>query len=675
MKSSQIRLVFLLVTALLLWAGSHFAVAESSAEKTLSPYFLIENGEEGVDRLPLKSTQVQATVDAVIAKIKVVQTYKNEGTRPINARYIFPASTRAAVHGMRMKIGERVIVAKVQERQEAAENFEAAKSEGKSASLLTEERPNVFSMQLANIMPKDTIEIALDYTELLVPQDGVYEFVYPTVVGPRYSTLKADGAAENHKWISNPYLKAETPSVARFNIDVSVNAGLPIEDMVCPSHKTNITWQGRDSAQVKLAPSGLNGDNRDYILRYRLTGDQVHSGLLLAEGASENFFLLMVQPPERVAPETVPPREYIFVVDVSGSMNGFPLDTAKVLLKKLIGDLRPRDRFNVILFAGGARVLSPESLTADRANLKQALKLIDDQDGGGGTELMQGLETALKLPRPEGISRSVVVVTDGYIALEQEVFALIDQHLAQTNFFAFGIGSSVNRYLIEGLARIGQGEPFVATDPTEAAVAAERFRRYIESPLLTRIKIQYDGLNVYDVMPEDPADLFARRPLIICGKWRGLPEGNITLTGVTGQGEFSQSIDLSQFEIKHSSALPYLWARNRLARLTDFNPEGDDPETTAEITNLGLTYQMLTPHTSFVAVDETIRNPEKTADDVDQPQPMPQGVSNLAVSGGHSVPEPEMLLMVALLSLVGLAGFLRSRRFKTGPVRGGHRGK
>ncbi len=673
MKSSQIRLVFLSVAGLLLWTGSHFAAAESTEEKTLSPYFLIENGEEGVDRLPLKSTQVQVTVDAVIAKIKVSQIYTNEGTRPINARYIFPASTRAAVHGMRMKIGERVIVAKVQERKKAAENFERAKSEGKSASLLTEERPNVFSMQLANIMPRDTIEIELDYTELLVPQDGVYEFVYPTVVGPRYSTLKADGAAENHKWISNPYLKAEMPSVAEFNIDVNVNAGLPIEDMACPTHKTNIAWQGRDSAKVTLAPSELNGDTRDYILRYRLTGGEVHTGLLLSEGASENFFLLMVQPPERVAPETVPPREYIFVVDVSGSMNGFPLDTAKVLLKKLIENLRLQDRFNVILFAGGARVLAPESLSADSGNLKQALKLIDDQDGGGGTELMKGLETALQLPRPEGISRSVVVVTDGYIALEQEVFALIDQHLSQTNFFAFGIGSSVNRYLIEGLARIGQGEPFVATDPTEAVVAAERFRKYIESPLLTRIKIQYDGLNVYDVMPKDPADLFAQRPLIICGKWRGAPEGNITLTGVNGEGEFSQSIDLSQLEINHSSALPYLWARNRLARLSDFNPEGDDPETTTEITNLGLTYQMLTPHTAFVAIDETVRNPEKRADDVDQPLPMPQGVSNLAVSGGHSVPEPEMFLMVALLCLVGLAAWLRPKRFKAEVTRGDHR--
>lgn len=663
MTSIMPRTVSIIICASLVFISLVAAAAENPAEKTLSPYFFVENGEEGVDRLPLKSTRVDVVLDAVIAKVTVAQTYANEGSRPINARYVFPASTRAAVHGMRMKVGEQVIVAEIQERQKATQTFETAKKAGKSTSLLTEERPNVFTMQVANIMPGMTVEIQLDYTELLVPEEGIYEFVYPTVAGPRYSTLPEAGAGPEHQWIKNPFLKAKDEPVATFDLDLNLKAGLPIEDMVCPSHQTDITWQDKTSARVQLADRETNRGNRDYILRYRLSGKQIHTGLMLFEGETENFFLLMAQPPERVVPQSIPPREYIFVVDVSGSMNGFPLNTAKVLLRRLIGNLRPEDRFNVILFAGSAHVLSPQSLSAETANLSKALTLIDRQDGGGGTELRKGLSTALKLPRSENVSRSVVVVTDGYIALEKEVFALVAQNLAHTNFFAFGIGSSVNRYLIEGFAGVGQGQPFVVTEPSEAAAVAERFRRYIESPVLTQVKIRYEGWDVYDVTPRQVSDLFAERPIIISGKWRGEPKGTVTITGMTGEGQFVRNIDLSQIKVtKDKSALPYLWARNRLARLLDFNPESNDKEITAEVISLGLTYHLLTPHTAFVAVDETVRNPNDPAEDVKQPSAMPKGVSNLAVGGGHNVPEPGLLLMIALLCLFVFGKRLNQKR-------------
>ena len=665
MVSRQLRVVFMIVFSVMLLLGFSSFVYADSVPKTLSPYFFIENGEEGVDLLPLKATQVQVTLDAVIAKVTVRQTYKNDGTSPINARYIFPGSTHAAVHGMRMKIGEQVVVAKIKERMEATKKYENAKKEGKSASLLTQERPNVFSMHVANIMPGVTVQIQLDYTELLVPTEGVYEFVYPTVVGPRYSTISEKNTAPNHQWIKNPYLKSEQDPIAQFNLNLNLKAGLPIQDLVCPSHKIQITWEDKSSAMVTLDPAEINGGDRDYILRYRLTGKTIHSGLMLFEGQSENFFLLMVQPPQRVTPEALPPREYIFVVDVSGSMHGFPLNTAKRLLKDLITSLRPQDRFNVILFANSAERLSPQSLAADPTHINQAMKLIDQQQGGGGTELYHGLKTALRLPRDENISRSVVVVTDGYIALEKKVFSLVEHHLSDTNFFPFGIGSSVNRYLIEGFARVGQGEPFVITDPSEAGPAVKRFRKYIEAPVLTKVKIHYNDWEVYDQQPKHISDLFAQRPIVVSGKWRNKPAGKIEITGMTPAGEFRQSIELDQLKITYNNGgLPYLWARTRLAHLMDFNPDSEDQETAADVTSLGLTYHLLTPHTAFVAVDETIRNPTGKAKDVKQPSPLPKGVSNLAVGGGHQVPEPKLLLMVTLLGLVALASWLHPKRRK-----------
>jgi Ca-activated chloride channel family protein len=286
-----------------------------------------------------------------------------------------------------------------------------------------------------------------------------------------------------------------------------------LADLRSPSHVLNI-----DRESPSLAHVLLNNDagNRDFILDYRLSGKEIQSGLLTYEGPKENFFLLTVQPPERIAASEIPPREYIFVLDVSGSMHGFPLNTAKDVLKNLIGRLKPTDTFNVLQFSGGSQLLSPKSIAASPQNVSRAAALIDNLYAGGGTELEAALRTAIQIPRSDFESRSIVVVTDGFIAQEPGVFTLIHDNLKNTNFFAFGIGSSVNRYLIEGIARAGQGEPFIVTKPDEADAAGERFRSYIESPLLTNVRVSYKGFEAYDVEPEIQPDLFAERPVVLC---------------------------------------------------------------------------------------------------------------------------------------------------------------
>src|SRR6185295_838759 len=443
---------------------------------------------------------------------------------------------------------------------------------------------------------------------------------------------------------------------------------MPIEELLCPSHRTHVDWQGLNAAKVDLDPAEANGGNRDYVLRYRLMGKQVATGLLLYPGApgkgnepAENFFLLMVQPPQRVALTQIPPREYVFVLDVSGSMEGFPLDTAKTLMRELIGSLRPIDRFNVILFAGGSRLLAPKSLPATQENVENAIAEIGREQGGGGTELGLALDRALALPGAEGVSRSTIVVTDGYIDAESEVFAKIRANLNRSNLFAFGIGSSVNRYLIEGMAHAGQGEPFVVAEPGEAKAVAQKFEAYVRSPVLTDVAWKADGFATYDVEPRSIPDLFADRPLVIFGKWRPGPSGNIAgklggtirVTGVGGDGPFEKEIDVAAAQPSADlGALRYLWARTRVARLSDFG-SADNPETAREVTTLGLTYDLLTRYTSFVAVHDVVRNTEGSAKDVAQPLPLPQGVSDSAVGG--SVPEPELPLLLALaLALFGL---------------------
>lgn len=640
----------ILLLALLLPILSHAQGQAAREDKTEAPYFFIHSDDPGTDRMPLKATDVDVKIAGVIADVKVTQRYRNEGTRPIEAQYVFPGSTRAAACGMTVRIGERLVVAQIREKNQARKEYNEAKQEGKTASLLEQQRPNVFQMNVANILPGDDIAVELSYTELLVPTDGKYQFVYPTVVGPRYNGSVQSGSGTAEKWISTPYLHEGEAAKSDFNIKVTLNSGIPIKDARSETHQVDVHYDSGEQATINLVKSGKGDGNRDFILDYRLAGERVESGLMLYKGKEENFFLAMLEPPAAVKPELVPGREYIFIIDVSGSMFGFPLDTAKTLVSDLIGHLQPTDSFNVMLFSGGNRVLAERSVPANRENVGRALRIIGEQRGGGATELLPAMRRALALPRDEGKARSIVVITDGYVTVEKEAFDLIRENLDGANLFAFGIGSSVNRFLMEGMARAGKGEPFIVSNARSAKEEAARFRRYIESPVLTNIKVRFDGFDAYDVEPISVPDVFSARPVLVFGKWRGDKSGVVSIEGVTGEGRFLRLFNVGNTQASEANgALKYLWARSRIATLSDYNKLAPDDARVAEVTRLGLAYHLLTDYTSFIAVDKVVRNAGGNQDQVDQPSPMPEGVSDLAVGGEvPSTPEPETYLLVAV---------------------------
>jgi Ca-activated chloride channel family protein len=653
-----LRRSFLLLIAIAVVSFSSHA--QTQADKTLSPYFLVK-GDPSVDQLPLKDTRVEIAVSGVIADVTVVQTYQNIGARPINATYVFPASTRAAVYGMQMRIGDDLIVARIKEREQAKQEFETAKKQGKSASLLEQDRPNVFTMNLANLMPQEQVEIELRYTELLVPTDGVYEVVYPTVVGPRYASEKE--SENGRELVETPYTHEGELPASTLHISARISAGLPIVELKCPSHKVVPQWQNASVAQLSLDDADPFTGNRDFVLQYKLAGKQIASGLLLYQGPDENFFLYMAQPPARVAPEDIPPREYVFVVDVSGSMEGFPLKTAKKLLTDLIGDLRPTDYFNLVLFSGDSTVLSNEPLQANQENVDRAIDLLTQQRGNGGTELLPAMKEAMSTPRAPGVSRSIVLVTDGYISAEKDVFDYIRENLDECNVFAFGIGTSVNRYLIEGVARAGMGEAFILEKESEAAATAAKFQEYIQSPVLTDIRIRSIGFDIYDVQPGHFPDLLAQRPVVFFGKWRGPVGGTFELSGKTGRGDFTASLDVGSVQPDESNrALRYLWARSRIADLSDFGDGSASDDQIKEITALGLKYNLLTRYTSFIAVREKIVNPNGNADNVNQVLPLPLGVSDLAVGA-----EPEFVWLLVGCGLIAILVIAR-RRFRVNSI-------
>jgi Ca-activated chloride channel family protein len=321
-------------------------------------------------------------------------------------------------------------------------------------------------------------------------------------------------------------------------------------------------------------------------------------------------------------------------------MFGFPLEVSKKLMKDLLSALKPTDRFNVMLFAGTSYMFSEASLYATPENIEVVVENLENKEGGGSTQLLPALKKAIELPLlKNGLSRSLVVVTDGYISVEKEAFELVRDNLNRANVFAFGIGSSTNRFLIEGLANVGQGLPFIIEKEELACETAERFKEYISTPSLSNITVDYEGFEAYDVEPRSIPDLMAERPINIIGKWKNTPKGKIVINGFFGGKKYTETINLSDYKPDNKNkALRLLWAREQLKVLDDYRKILYDADHKQEMIDLSLEYNLLSAYTSFVAVDyEKAHDGGQLIKKVKQALPLPEGVSNQAIGAEMAV--------------------------------------
>lgn len=612
--------------------------AAVASERGSAPYMAASDGS--VERLPLVLTAVDVTIAGVIADVSVKQVYENRGSVPIEAIYVFPGSDRAAVYALQMTIGDRVVRARIEKKEEARAQYEEALAEGKTASLLEQLDPSIFRMSLANVQPGDRIEVELKYTELLVPEQGEYEFFFPNTVGSRYTS--SDDTA-----IDSPTSVSSEVSDYAFDIRVRVVGALALGEIDSSTHTMNVERASAFEAMLTLDEAAARAAmTKDFLLRYRYVGSAIEAGILAYPEGDGGYFLLLAEPPRNVQPTAIVDREFIFVIDVSGSMHGRPLDVSKDLLGDLVASLRPTDLFNVVLFAGGSKLLGEDrSLPATRDNIAKALKMISDSDAGGGTELIPALETAYALPQANTGSRSIIIVTDGAIAAGGRAFRVIRDHLDRANVFAFGIGPSVERPVIQLLARAGAGEPFIVDELGKGAESAARLRSYVDRPLLTAIDAVPVGIALLDQEPQQIPDLLAERPLVLIGRYRGSSAGSVAIEGVAGGQAYRQTLALDPANASPTlSGLRQLWARQRIQRLMDeqssagwgYSNDGGDQTHSEEITQLGLDYGLLTPYTSFVAVDERVRGSDE-----------PETVRQPAVSKGIGYRAPPRLVRVS----------------------------
>ena len=583
-----------------------------------SPYFIVNSEEGEVDHLPLKSNSAAVKIVGSLADVTVTQSFTNDGESPIEAVYIFPAATTSAVYSVTMTIGDRVVKAKIKEKQQAKREYERAKSEGKSASLLEQQKANVFTMNVANILPGDLIEVELKYTELLKREDGTYEFVYPMNIGTRYTGPDNVSSEINSDELQQPpSVTSGDPFSSTISVDTVSNTA--IYDISSPSHAINQTDIAYDRARIELGDNDSVA-NRDFVLRYKVGEDVIKSGVLLEQSDEENFFLVQLDAPKRTPANYIPLREYIFVIDVSGSMSGYPLSVSKGLVSNLLSSLSEEERFNILFFAGNSSVLSKSSLPATKKNISAAKKMLSRARGGGGTELLAAIEKVQKNAVPEGYSRSVVVVTDGYVSLEPQAYKLISDDLNQASYFSLGIGNSVNRQLVETIARAGFGESYIALNEQEGEELGQKLIDLIRNPVLTDISLEFLGFDATEMQPKGIPDLYAQKPLLISGKWRGEASGKIKISGKTGVGNWSKELDLKDATVlNNSESLKYVWARRRLSALNDYYSLGRDDETKETIIETSLQYNLLSKFTSFLAVDEVVRTYEEVKQ-VNQPQ-------------------------------------------------------
>jgi Ca-activated chloride channel family protein len=533
---------------------------------------------------------------------------------------------------MEMWIGKRVVKAQIKKKEDARKIYDDARNNGQRAALLDQERPNLFTQHVANIMPGDTVKIHIQYVETLKYEDGDYEFVFPMVVGPRYTPAE----------MSNPEAVKvhRTPEGTRaghdINVKVSVDAGMEIGPVSSPSHNVDVLNGGSKGVMMVALKNAQSIPNKDFILRYAAAGAKIKDAVLLHRNHNrEGFFTLIMQPPDRVAEAEITPKEIVFVIDTSGSMHSYPMDKIKETIKHAFDGLHPRDTFNLITFSGDEHILFPKPVPATRENINTAWEFMKTRDGRGGTEMMKAIRAAFAgmEDHPEKV-RIVCFMTDGEVGNDMEILAEIRRN-SNARVFAFGIGNSVNRFLLDGMGRQGRGETQFVTLSEDGSAAAKTFHQRVHSPLLTDIQIDWNGAPVADVYPQRINDMFAAKPLQINGRFDGAFTGKRT---IRVRGKMAGRPYQKDIEIDFASAGPKhdvlstIWARRKVEELTatdyrNIQYGNPNPEVKQQVTDIGLKYRLMTQFTSFVAVEDKVVNEGGRQQTVQVPVEMPEGVS------------------------------------------------
>jgi len=604
-------------------------------------------------RCPLKHTDVQTEISGYIARVTVKQVFQNPFKDKIEANYTFPLSDNGAVDEMLMKVGTRVIKGQVKKREEARQIYEQAKANGYVASLLDQERTNIFTQSVANIEPGKEIEITIKYIETLPYEAGKFSFTFPTVVGPRFIPGESVGKSGNGSANDTnqvPDASLITPNVVaegqRAGHDISINvhldAGMPISQISSKLHEIQVHENGSGKASINLA-SRTAIANKDFVLSWNVAEDKLKSGYVAYRDPQAKdgvgYFTVMLIPPKRVTPDKIAPKEMIFVIDCSGSQSGAPLDKCKETMRYILNHMNANDTFQIIAFNSNQQTFAAKPQPVSDEMKTKARHFIDGLQANGGTWMAPAVEKACAIPADANRLRIVTFMTDGYVGNDYEVMGMVKKLRGKSRWFSFGTGNSVNHTLIDDIAHEGGGEAEYVLLNSSADEAGKKFYDRISSPVLTDVQLHVDGTTTKEVYPKEVADVWAEKPLYFKGKYLKGGPGTIILKGFAAGKPYEQQLKVQFPESDTKNrGIASMWARAKVDRLMSedwFGAQNGtaNKEIKDEITNVALDHHIMTQYTSFVAVDESAVTKGKLNKTVGVEVEMPDGVSREGVFG------------------------------------------
>lgn len=600
-------------------------------------------------KCPLKKTSVSAQVSGYVSRVTVKQLFENPFKEKIEAVYTFPLSETGAVDDMLMRVGSRTIRGAIKRREEARKIYEQARDRGHVASLLDQERPNIFTQSVANIKPGEKVEITLRYVDLIPYESGSFSFAFPTVVGPRFNPgtpvgKKGSGwspdtdAVLDGSRVTPPVTARGTRAGHDISITVSIDAGVPIKAIASKLHEITTSRPAGSKAVVALKEKETI-PNKDFVLAWEVASTELTSGYLAHRSGQSGYFTIMLLPPKRVVAERAAPKEMIFLIDCSGSQRGAPLVKAKETMEYILEHMNAQDTFQVISFSDHLKVLFDKPQPASASMREKARQFIGLLEANGGTWMAPAVERACSIPADNHRLRIVTFMTDGYVGNDFEILGMVRKLRGTSRWFPFGTGNSVNRLLIDGMAREGGGEPEYVLLNSSGDEAGRKFYERIAAPVLTDVKIDFDGLAVKEVFPHQVSDVWAQRPLYIKGRYISAGKGTVTLSGFAGGKPYAQKLPLVLPEKEPANeVLASIWAKAKVDRLMSEDYFGAqrgsiNKEIKEEIIKTALDHHLMTQYTSFVAVEETIITDGGKPRTVAVPVEMPEGVSYEGVFG------------------------------------------
>ncbi len=679
-----------MVTALLLgllvfiWSNSA-AAAELNSPSNHQPIRMDEvkrgsllmklaSGGVSVDA-PLLNTNVKMTISGMMARVVVMQRFKNPAAAWVEGTYVFPLPEDAAVDRMRMRIGERVIEGEIQEKEQAKKTYEKAKRAGRKASLLSQERPNIFTTAVANIAPDETVQVEIEYQQTLHYDQGGFRLRFPLVVAPRYIPGIPTGPSEivafqGSGWANNtdqvtdasritpPVIDPIEGTINPVSIQIGLDAGMPLEKLESRYHKIAVKQDEKGIHQIHLQDSAVPAD-QDFELYWVPRAEAVpHAALFTEKWDNSDYALLMVMPPvSQQATDNPVPREVIYVIDTSGSMHGDSIIQAREALKLALQRLAPNDRFNVIQFNHQTDALFPQAVEASAKNIKWATKYVNGLLADGGTEMLPALQLALRQHAEKGVLRQVVFLTDGSVGNEEALFKLIHEQLGESRLFTIGIGSVPNSFFMTRAAEFGRGTFTYIGKVEEVGEKMAALFAKLETPLLTDITIQWPEGKSVEMWPPRIPDLYAGEPIVLAVKMQQ-PATQLDITGQVAGNEWKQQIMLKGGA--QESGVHLLWARRKIAALMNEKARGqDEMQVRSDVLAVALRHKLVSQYTSLVAVDKTPSRPiHEELKSKAMPTNLPKGWHAEKVFGQlpqtATAAELNILMGLFLLAMAGL---------------------